>query len=209
MAIGDDFLTINGFVNPAELERMVYNKLHDIGIHKEDYPIDPFKIIKDEGIILHEEKLKDENIRGMIVYGPNKTGILINANRSYASRRFIAMHELIHYWFHPKETQRVCFEEYKIVNKGIEWQANNAAAYALMPTKIVIELYDHFFGDIELMAEWLKVSTESLKYRINEIGLKPIENPFASKQISNRFDTYSDNDLRLLRLENNWLYGGI
>lgn len=198
-------MTISGFVDSAVLEQMVYDKLHEIGICKEDYPIDPYNLIKNEGIILKEEKLKDENIKGMIVYGPNKTGILINANRCYVSRRFIAMHELCHYWFHPRNTKRVCFEEYKAISKGIEWQANNAAAYALMPRDLIIELYEHFYGDIIIMADWLKVSAESLKYRITELKLKPIKNPFTANRVSK--DYFADTEL--LNVENYWLYGGL
>lgn len=202
---GVDHLTIKGFIKPEALEQIVYDKLHEIGIRKEDYPINPYELIEKEKIILQEVPLDSQDIKGMIVYGPNKTGILINANRNYVSRRFIAMHELCHYWFHPKEAKRVCFEEYQSRSRGIEWQANNAAAYALMPKELVIELYDHYFGDINAMADWLKVSVESLKYRVNELKLKPIKNPFAFTQVSNNYFV----DTELLSLENHWLYGGL
>lgn len=194
-------MTIKGFIEQEALEQAVYEKLNEVGVNKEDYPINPYELIKNEGIILQETRLDNENIRGMIVHGPNKTGILINANRCYVSKRFIAMHELCHYWFHPKETKRVCFEEYKLISKGIEWQANHAAAYALMPTKLVIELYKEYYGDIDCLCSILKVSPESLGYRISEIGMEKLQPKKYFYNVSHSQD--------FLVAEGQWLYSGL
>lgn len=196
-------MTIKGFIEPDVLEQAVYRKLKDKGIEKNDYPINPYVLIDNEGIILQETKFDNNNIRGMIVHGPNKSGILINANRSYVSRRFIAMHELCHYWFHPKETKRICFEEYKIKAKSIEWQANNAAAYALMPRDIVLDLYDYYNGAKEPIADWLKVSVESLTYRLDELGLKTGSEKFYTPT------SFFESDPTLIAWESSWLYGGL
>lgn len=165
------YLTIRGYINPKELEHAVYDKLKSLGITKYDYPIDPYSIIRNEGIILQEKPFDNENIRGMIVHGPNKSGIIINANRSFVSRRFIAMHELSHYWYHPHTTSTICFEKYKEEKRGMEWQANNASAYALMPRDLVVELFKCFNGNVCNICDYLKVSPESLSYRLKELGL--------------------------------------
>lgn len=195
-------MTIRGFIDPKILEQAVYDKLKNRGITKYDYPINPFELIQKEGIVLQETSFDDDNIRGMIVHGPNKSGIIINANRSFESRRFIAMHELSHYWFHPRETKTICFEKYKEEKRGIEWQANNATAFALMPREIVTDLFDHFNGDICFISDYLKVSTESLSYRLKELGLKK-NNTYYTEN----FNYYYDQELVVA--ENQWLYGGL
>lgn len=196
-------MTIKGFIKPCELENAVYRKLRSVGIKKEDYPINPYKLIENEGIILQEINLDNENIRGMLVHGPNVSGIVINANRSYVSKRFIATHELMHYWFHPKKHKRICFEEYVYQTKGIEWQANNAAAYALMPRDIVLDLYDYYNGAKEPIADWLKVSVESLTYRLDELGLKTGSEKFYTPT------SFFESDPTLIAWESSWLYGGL
>lgn len=163
-------MTIDSYIEPTKLEMLVSIKLKQHGITIDDYPINPYNIIRQEGIDLKEIPIDNANIRGMIVHGTNATGILINKNRSYVSKRFIAMHEISHHWFHPRSPKRVCFEEYRCKRKGVEWQANNAAAYSLMPRRLIFELVNEFNGNIEQISEWLQVSPESLLYRINDLG---------------------------------------
>lgn len=194
-------MIIRGYIEPEELEYLVANKLDDLGIREHNYPFNPYEIISMEHIELKEIGLENDNIRGMIVHGNNCTGILINANRSYVSRRFIAMHELSHHWFHPHETQRVCFEKYKQTFHDLEWQANHAAAYALMPTKMVVDLYREYNGDLDCLCNILKVSPESLGYRMDEIGRANLE---PRKYF---YGMTTDNTLR--NMESTWLYGGL
>ena len=193
-------MAIDGYIKSNDLERMVYRKLKEKGITKFDYPINPFELIENENIILQEIPFDDCNIRGMLVHGENVSGILINANRSLVSKRFIAMHELSHYWFHPKKSKTICFEEYSQSRKGAEWQANNAAAYALMPSELLLELYDYCDGNLGYICKELKVSRDSLSYRLNE--LKPSKAP--ANNISR-----GQPDNELAALEYNWLYGGV
>lgn len=164
-------LIIKGYIALEKLELEVYEKLKQIGINKGNYPINPYNLIIKENIILNEMPFDNQNIRGMIAYGPNCTGIVINSNRSYVSRRFIAMHELSHYWFHPHETRKLCLEHYNEEHKSVEWQANNAAAFALMPTDIVLEVYNYYCGDIYCMASFFKVSLDTMIYRIKTLKL--------------------------------------
>ena len=192
-------MTIEGFIEPSALEKVVYDKLKNKGITRYDYPINPYKLIENEGIILREMDFGNENIRGMIVNGDNATGIVINNNRSYVSKRFIAMHELFHYWFHPRKLKTICLENYRKSKKGFEWQANNAAAYALMPKDVLLELYDYCHGDLEFICKELQVSKDSLNYRLGELEIDPI--------FDIKYSDINKRDHRLVSLEDEWLYG--
>jgi Zn-dependent peptidase ImmA (M78 family) len=194
-------LIIRGYIEPESLEKVVAEKLTEIGIKECDYPFNPYTLINNENIELKEVPIDNDKIKGMIVHGPNCTGILINSNRCFVSRRFTAMHELSHHWFHPHETQIVCFDDYTQQFEGREWQANHAAAYALMPTKLVIELYKEYYGDIDCLCSILKVSPESLGYRINEIGMEKLQPKKYFYNVSHSQD--------FLVAEGQWLYSGL
>lgn len=170
---------INGYISPEDLEKLVAKKLSSLGIRNEDYPINPFELIENEGIILVTQRFDDDNIKGMLVNGPERSGIILNSNRCIQSMKFAGMHELSHYWHHPKQDQRVCFEKYSTDYKGMEWQANNATSYALMPRDVVIDLYDYSFGNFEYIAKYLNVSKEALSYRIKDIELPKVHPIFA------------------------------
>jgi Zn-dependent peptidase ImmA (M78 family) len=192
-------LIINGYITKEELEKLVCKKLNNIGVAESDYPINPFDIIKSEGIYLQETPFSNESIRGMLVNGPNASGIIINSNRSEVSKRFTAMHELSHYWFHPKQNKTVCFEECIIVKEGLEWQANNATAYALMPTKLVKDLFAYCDGNIDQMCNFFKVGRDSMSYRIKELKLK--------SPIYYNCNTAKDYNYKIA--EASYLYGGL
>lgn len=194
-------MTIKGYVEAKKLECIVYEKLKQMGLWNTDYSIDPYELISSEGIILHEKYFDDDNIRGMLVNGDNFSGIVINSNRSDVSRRFIAMHELCHYWFHPRTPQTVCFEDYSKVKKGIEWQANNAAAYALMPTEILMDAFDYCDGNLNYLCTHFNVSRDSMNYRIKELGLQ--------KSVDTNFKNIVNHDTKFDLLENGWLYSGL
>jgi Zn-dependent peptidase ImmA (M78 family) len=195
-------LIIDGFIQPSDLEQLVYEKLLEKGITDNDYPINPYKLINDENILLLERHFDNSALKGVIMYGITDIAITINSDRCYVSRRFTAMHELSHYWFHPRVNHTFCLDTYKIDFSDKEWQANNAAAYALMPTNIVKELFDLTDGNVDKMCETLKVSSESLKYRINEIGL-------SRSPKKNSFFVSSNYCPELSFLESQWLYGGL
>lgn len=191
---------IEDFIQPRDLEKLVTKKLKDIGIV--EYPFNPYEIIKREKIALVETPFDCEALKGVIMYGTKGAIIAINSNRSYVSRRFAAMHELSHYWFHPRINREVlCLDGYADDYSDEEWQANNAAAYALMPKIIVEKLYRAHNGNTLKMSSALKVCEESLKYRMREIGL-PLVNPKNSSFVN--FGGIQDISL----LENHWLYGG-
>lgn len=199
-------MAINGYINPAGLEQRVYTKLYEIGIAENSYPIDPFELINKENIILQETSFDNDHIRGMLVCGPNVSGILINSNRSAYSKRFIAMHELSHYWFHPHETKRICFEDYSVSKKSIEWQANNAAAYALMPTKIITEQFYYCNGDIDYLCDFFKVGKDTVTYRLTNLNLMRKNKDFIPDSDVNFINQV---DSSITNIESQWLYGGL
>lgn len=194
-------MTIDGYIQPEDLEHQVYKKLTAIGITDNDYPINPYALIKNEGIILLERAFSNAALKGVIMYGSEATAIAVNSNRCFVSKRFAAMHELIHFWFHPRINENICIETYKEDYADKEWQANNAAAYALMPKDIVLKLFATYDGDIHTMSNILKVSSESLKYRIKELGLRTTQRRY--------FSFYNNPDPGLIALENSFLYGGL
>ena len=159
---------IKGYVTYEELECIVNAKLKEIGITDKDYPLNPYQLIINEGIELYEVGYDNANIRGFIVYGNNVTGISINKNRSFASKKFIAMHELCHHWFHPHEHRMICLDNYIDSNKGMEWQANNAASIALVPRHLLLKYSFIYCGDIELLAQFFGVSKSCIEYRLDK-----------------------------------------
>jgi len=194
-------LIIEGYIEGKRLEGIVYEKLKELGLWNTNYSIDPFKIIESEGIVLKEDTFDNNDIKGMLVNGDNFSGIIINSNRCETSKRFIAMHELCHYWFHPRSQQTVCFEDYSKLKRGIEWQANNAAAYALMPSERVIDIFDYCDGNLHYMCNYFKVGKDSMSYRIKELKLQ--------KSVDTNFKYIVNHDINFNMLENSWLYGGL
>lgn len=195
-------MTIRGYISITDLEKLVCTKLLNIGIHTCDYPINPYCLIQNENIILQEIHLNDTKIRGMTVHGENRTGIMINSNCGLFAKRFIAMHELSHIWFHPHKTKRVCIEDYKKLRRGEEWQANNAAAIALMPTSLVYDIYEHYEGNTEYMCDFFGVGAECMNYRLESLNLsKPI-----ITISDNKFINYEPDSI-FATIESQWLYG--
>lgn len=194
---------IKGYIAPNDLEKIVIDKLKNLGITESDYPLNPYRLILDEGIILQEELFDNENIRGMIVHGENATGILINGMRSRESKNFIAMHELSHHWFHPHSTQRICLENYVDRNKHYEWQANNAAAYALMPTKLLSRLFFECGGNIECLCDFFNVGRDTMTYRLNKTNFF-VSNSFCASQSF----CIDFKEFKAKAAKNKWVFGG-
>ncbi len=165
---------IKGYTTIQKIEEMVTEKLYSIGITEKSYPYNPFELIEREGIILSFQKLDDVNIRGMLVRGDLRSGILINSSRSIKSQKFTAMHELFHYWFHQGKNRTICLDSdiYIANHKSIEWQANQGAACALMPSRVMEGLWEYTNGNTEYMSQYLDVSQEALENRIHTLKLK-------------------------------------
>lgn len=194
-------LTLKNYIEADDLEDIVNKLLFSKGVTYNNYPFNPFRLIEDEKIIYREESFDDDNIRGVLLNAPNRSGILINSNRCLRSKRFIATHELMHYWFHPKYDRVVCFEKYDELRKGKEWQANHAAACALMPSYLMYDTFESSCGNIDYMCNFFQVTKEAMMYRMNTLNL--IRYEYESDYIF--YKESIDNTLRLL--ESNWLYG--
>jgi len=164
-------LLISDYVEPEELERIVCAKLKELGITKGEYPINPYDIIYNENIYLKTETFQCTDIKGMLINGESMSTIILNSNRTEDSIRFTAMHELFHFWYHPKMPHRICCEDYFNLTKGVEWQANNAAAYALIPYELLLDKHFEFNGDIPKLCSFFKVSKLCMTNRISNIKI--------------------------------------
>lgn len=165
------------FAETEELDNFITDKLHNFGISENEI-LNPCEIIIKEGIMLYKEPFSDPNIRGALLCD-KRNAIVINSNRTYQSQRFIAMHELSHFWRHPHDIPRLCMENgvvdveaYTKEYKRAEWQANHMAAFALMNPNLVTNMYYNYDGKIDLMSKILLVSPESLIYRVIELGIE-------------------------------------
>ena len=100
------------------------------GNQKIEYPINPFKMLKDEGILFSLQDFK--KLEGVYIPASSKEDIPIvgiNANRPITRQRFSAAHELCHH-FHDADEQISC----PIGSKNaVERFAEDFAAALLMP----------------------------------------------------------------------------
>ncbi|MBQ4253767.1 MAG: ImmA/IrrE family metallo-endopeptidase, partial [Erysipelotrichaceae bacterium] len=84
------------FSDPEEMASAYLNEYYDN--LKIEYPINPFQMLKDEGILFY---LRDfEKLEGVYIPGfaKNDTAVVgINANRPITRQRFTAAHELCHH----------------------------------------------------------------------------------------------------------------
>jgi len=94
---------------------------------------------------------------------------MINGTRNQRSKNFIAMHELSHFWLHPSEERRVCLDNYIDSQRMYEWQANNAASIALMPTTLLTRLYCECAGNIYCLCDFFDVGIDAMTYRLKNI----------------------------------------
>lgn len=74
--------------------------------------------------------------------GPHGTTLALNQERNDLMQNFDCMHELIHYFFHPRQSVFRCVEKNQFIQNPIqEWQANEGAAQALVPYQVFIPEY--------------------------------------------------------------------
>lgn len=151
------------------LELRILRELKELGVTEFDYPLDPYKLMKKLGIVLYLRKMS-EQIRGVIIAPKNGgVSIVVNSMWSGNARRFIAMHELCHYLLHIRKG----IPHY---SKLAEWEANNGAALALMPSAILEDIYYQCNGNIECMCDFFSVSPLALTYRLDNIPVLRFDN---------------------------------
>ena len=113
----------------------------------------------------------------------NKISIFINQKKSQKRQYFTLGHELGHYFLHRKiidqeevfvdvdttETKTLYRLDNAVMTE-IEKQANNFAAYLLMPTKLVIQAWKTI-NNIEECANLFHVSAVAMSIRLDKLGL--------------------------------------
>ena len=153
-----------------ELEEITISKLREIGIRNSDYPLNSIEIAEKLGLVVRRQQFIEASICAMLVLGTENTGIIYNSNRTKASQNMSVMHELFHYWHHPKKNY-VCSNKLNAYGWK-EWQANNGAAICMMPTQMVIDKYHEYDGYYKDLKKCFNVSSEALKYRLESLGLE-------------------------------------
>lgn len=141
------------------------------GNHKIEYPINPFQMLKDEGVLF--SLMNYEKLEGVYIPASSEDDIAvvgINANRPITRQRFTAAHELCHH-FRDADKQISCLIG---SNKEIERFAEAFAAAVLMPlTELRIQVNKRkknngcvSFDDVLEIATYFGVSFQACLYRI-------------------------------------------
>ncbi|WP_163195548.1 ImmA/IrrE family metallo-endopeptidase [Clostridium thermarum] len=170
-------MSIKGYNRRTWLYMRIGQKLKELGITYRDYPLNSIELLKSKfpDVILEITVFPSINMGGIFYRGKECSGIALNALRSEKGRNFDCMHEMIHYWYHPN-SEAICFYSNFIKqNPGIEWEANEGAAYALMPPKLFAKKYFEFHGDIKALSDFFFVGETAVKYRIENLGLPKLE----------------------------------
>lgn len=158
------------------------------------YPIDPFKILNDKGVIITFSDF--DKLEGLLLLDKHKQSMVsINLNRPVTRQRFTAAHELGHMLLHKnlKVSNFLC-PKYGAKSK-IEKEADEFASYLLMPDNELNRLVDKYQnknGKIDLdecllIAEYFGVSFEScvktIRFRLNRLVYQ-LDNEELNKIIS-------------------------
>jgi hypothetical protein len=170
-------VVLQGYVEKDELYEIINDKLLSLNITEDCYPLNPFKVAK-----AYSGKLQIElkpfptlSLGGLLYKDPDDVMSImdINSLKSKKAQNFDIMHELCHYWLHPAG-EHLCYDSNFIFqNKGIEWQANEGAAQALMPENLFKQMYIYFNGDANKLSDYFIVSKRAVEYRIKNLKLFP------------------------------------
>jgi len=170
-------VVLNGYVGKDKLYEIINDKLLNLNITEDSYPLYSFKVAE-----AYKEKLRIELqpfpnplLGGLLYKDPDDVMnfMAINSLKSKKSQNFDVMHELCHYWIHDAG-EHLCYDSNFIFqNKGIEWQANEGAAQALMPENLFKQMYIYFSGDTNKLSDYFIVSKTAVEYRIKNLKLFP------------------------------------
>lgn len=163
-------MTFERYISKKTLYTTVDKKIRSLGITHSDYPLDSIKIAKmfEPNIIIEYHKFKSFSICGMLYKGNNISTIYLNSLRSCKGHNFDCMHELVHYWFH-NPADIICCDKSISQHKGREWQANEAAAQALMPVDLFLKKHYEYNGDRSKLSDFFYVGETSIDYRIKNL----------------------------------------
>jgi Zn-dependent peptidase ImmA (M78 family) len=139
-------------------------------------PIDPVRIAKSLGVEVLRTDLKPD-VSGALVKKQGKDpSILLNAEDSRNRKRFTCAHELGHYIRRAaRPEQQYEYVDYRDARSSTgtdeeERYANSFAASLLMPEVAVRALKDQDMAAFR-MAKIFGVSPESMRYRLDNLGL--------------------------------------
>lgn len=192
------------YIPPKELAEHVLKKIRNMNGSLE-FPIDPYELIKNDGIILRFNDFED--LEGIIITDErNQTVIGINNNRNYRRQRFTAAHEYCHFL---KDINTDNFETEKIIckinsNSKQEKYANDFASHLLMPSSELKKKCQPFlnkngfisFENITIVAEYFAISFEACVFRVAyEFGY--IDGNIDSNVLKRRIGEYKPSEKRI------------
>lgn len=171
------------------------------GNEKIEYPINPFKMLKDEGILF----LLSEFVKLEGVYIPRASEddipvVGINTNKPITRQRFTAAHELCHH-FRDADKQISCPISGK--KTGIEIFADKFSAALLMPLNELRTQVNKrknncncvSFDDVLEIADYFGVSFESCLFRI-AYKIHAISGDTEPKELKKRIKQYGPDKVR-------------
>lgn len=167
-------------IKKNEIENIASEVLASLGIKEAPIPVD--KIAELLGITIENQDL-DDTTSGFLVRRNEKTIIGINQSHPPVRIRFTIAHELGHYKLHA---DRALFVDYykgsKIMRSEEQYspqekEANQFAAFLLMPKKIINEEMKFLSESLEFndivskLSKTFAVSQQAMDYRLKALGL--------------------------------------
>lgn len=154
-----------------------------ISSYQQSAPVNVEGLIKELGVSLEKDKELNRQVLGQLA--PTDVGykITVNKNDHYFRQRFTMAHELGHFLMHRELIHGGIDDDtmYRSTNAGTyfnpaitpahEVQANQFAAYLLMPTELVRREWEACTGDVKAMANKFQVSPAAMQIRVDGLGL--------------------------------------
>ena len=172
----------------------------------EKFIVDPYKLARKLGLNIERTNLSSQHHEGHIDMRSNTISLSDRKNRNEKRDRYSASHEIGHHVLHSRpEFKEFIEKEAALAEKAaadsreqhwLEYHANMFASCLLMPTPIVVRLYDiywkkwfhapfacplHIKGDcyhhkdfqnvVGPLARKFNVSLEAMKYRLTNLNL--------------------------------------
>lgn len=179
-----------------------------------EYPISPFKMLKDEGVDFFIRNFN--KLEGVYIPAQSKDDIAIvgiNAKRPITRQRFTAAHELCHH-FRDADKQVACPMGQK---NASEYFADAFASAILMPMgelKTKVNEYKDVNGNVSFdnilkIADYFGVSVESCLRRI-AYKIHAVEGDIETKELRKRIRKYHpDNKRQVLGMSHEKLYSDL
>jgi Zn-dependent peptidase ImmA (M78 family) len=97
--------------------------------------------------------------------------ITVNADEPIFRQRFSVMHEFKHILDHTTKQFLYSDRSFQTAEQQAERAADYFAACLLMPKRVVVRLWCQGNQNLALLARLLGVSTQALRYRLDQLGL--------------------------------------